>query len=100
MKLNIAWGPEAPGLLAWNEAVEWAGSLGEGWRLPTIGELRIAYEQKVDGFASGYYWSSSEFNFFYLAWLQSFVNGLQYNYSKDTFIRVRACRDVDVEEKE
>ena len=92
MKLNIEWGPEALGTLTWEKAVEWAGSLGEGWRLPTIGELRIAYEQKVGGFASGNYWSSSE-NYSGGAWNQAFSNGYQYNGGKSSTRRVRACRD-------
>ena len=92
MKLNIEWGPEAPGTLPWQDACEWAASLGNGWRLPTIGELRIAHEQKVGGFASDYYWSSSEYNS-YNAWYQSFLNGYQYYTSKNSYKRVRACRD-------
>jgi len=32
-----------------------------GWRLPTVQELYTAYVQKVPGFRSGLYWSSSTY---------------------------------------
>jgi hypothetical protein len=99
MKLNIEWGPEAPRPMSWQEATEWSESLGDGWRLPTIGELRIAYEQNVEGFASSSYWSSSEYNSS-TAWLQYFLTGLQYYDYKYYNLRVRACRDVVAEARE
>ena len=43
----------------WDQAMEYAKSLGEGWRLPTIGELKEAYESNVQGFLSRNYWSLS-----------------------------------------
>ena len=45
----------------------------------------------VGGFASAYYWSSTEFNLGY-AWVQFFDLGLQGNGSKDITYRVRAVR--------
>jgi hypothetical protein len=93
MKLNIEWGPEAPRPMSWQEAIDWCKSMGDGWRLPTIGELRIAWEQNVEGFASSSYWSSSEGNS-NNAWSQYFGSGYQYDGNKDDDVRVRACRDV------
>jgi hypothetical protein len=43
------------------------------------------------GFASDYYWSSTEYDFSY-AWLQSFTNGSQNNFYKYFTGRVRAVR--------
>lgn len=51
--------PEKP--MTWFEAVEYAESLGDGWRLPTRGELIDAYDSSVRGFMSGVYWSSSTY---------------------------------------
>jgi len=93
MKLNIEWGPEAPLPMTWEKAGDWCKSLGDGWRLPTIGELRRAYEQNVAGFASSSYWSSSEGSS-NTAWNQSFGDGYQYYDTKYHDLRVRACRDV------
>ena len=45
----------------------------------------------VGGFASAYYWSSTENNS-YRAWGQYFGNGYQGFYNKDSTIRVRAVR--------
>jgi hypothetical protein len=94
MKLNIEWGPEASQKMAWNEAVDWCNLLGDGWRLPTIGELRRAYEQDVAGFAPDSYWSSSEEYDYSGKWHHYFYFGTQYDYSKHLPKRVRACRDV------
>jgi hypothetical protein len=93
MKVHIEWGPEAPSTLPWQEAIDWCKTMGDGWRLPTIGELRIAYEQNVGGFASSLYWSSSEYNSL-VAWYQTFSNGVQDYAFKYYNLRVRACRDV------
>jgi len=64
------------------------------WYLPSKYELNLLYLQKtaVGGFASTYYWSSTEGNGSY-AWAQAFangnINGLEKIY---TSIRVRAIR--------
>ena len=73
------------------------------WYLPSKNELDSMYnkigqgntdldvETNVGGFANDNYWSSSEKddNF---AWIQDFLNGSQYNYSKYFTNRVRAVR--------
>ena len=56
------------------------------WRLPTQEELNQLYlnKDKIGGFASSYYWSSTESNDNGV-WKQYFYNGLQvinYSYSK------------------
>lgn len=48
-------------LMTWDEATEYAKSLGEGWRLPTRGELCDAYDNGVKGFKLDGYWSSSTY---------------------------------------
>jgi len=72
------------------------------WYLPSKEELNLMYQNKAtidatansksgSGFASAYYWSSTEY-YGTTAWEQSFVDGSQINYSKDTTGRVRAVR--------
>jgi len=73
-----------------------AGVTYGDWYLPSRHELNLLYLQKtvVGGFASnayGYYWSSSENDNGY-AWLQYFVNGLQYSTNKSGAYYVRAVR--------
>jgi len=45
----------------------------------------------VGGFASGYYWSSSQYNATY-AWSQYFGNGSQFNGYKANTLQVRPVR--------
>ena len=47
-------------LLTWREAVKYVELLGEGWRLPTLAELKQIHESDND-FAEKQYWSSNEF---------------------------------------
>ena len=65
----------------------------DDWFLPSKDELNELYKQKdsVGGFASDFYWSSSETSVV-SAWLQSFDDGAQYNGSVDYDRRVRAVR--------
>ena len=91
-----------PNEMTYNDAVNACASLGPGWRLPTVDELNILYQNKneIFGFANSYYWSSP-FNNTNYAWLQYFNNGkqdfssgLQSNYDKDTKCNVRAVRSI------
>ena len=78
------------------------------WFLPSIYELNEMYLNigqgnalglgNIGGFASSYYWSSSEVSYSQwpssnYAWMQHFNSGVQYwNYLKDYFYSVRAVR--------
>ena len=46
----------------WDRAKKACADLGGGWRLPTIDELNVLYENKdkIGGFFNVYYWSSTE----------------------------------------
>jgi hypothetical protein len=68
------------------------GGYGD-WYLPSKYELNLLYLQKtaVGGFASAYYWGSTEGNNNY-AWDQDFDDGHQYNDSKSYTGCVRAIR--------
>jgi len=63
------------------------------WYLPSKDELDKLYLNKVavGGFASAYYWSSSENNNS-IAWYQYFGNGYQYGSNKSNPFYVRAVR--------
>jgi hypothetical protein len=83
--------PNAPAALA-------ARFLGAQWFLPSAKELNQMYINKttlegVSGFTpfSDYYWSSTEIDNS-LAWLQNFLNGIQYNANKNSTTSVRAVR--------
>lgn len=49
------------GYMDWVEAQEACADLGDGWRLPTKGELNVLYKNKdkIGGFDEAFYWSSA-----------------------------------------
>ena len=61
--------------------------------MPTKDELNMIYKnrEEVGGFASFYYWSSTEVGSAN-AWEQDFDDGVQYYVSKDDYFYVRAVR--------
>jgi hypothetical protein len=73
-----------------------AAAYGDGWYLPSRDELRLIYNQKRDGvvggFASNYYWSSSQSSNQY-AWAQHFGRGSSVYRLKYETLMVRAVRD-------
>lgn len=81
------------GLMKWDEAVKACADLGDGWRLPTKDELNLLYEnkEKIGGFASNVYWSSSEYTNLF-AWEQGFLSGFQASDDKGYTRYVRAVR--------
>ena len=81
-----------PNQMNWVDAKKACNNLGDGWRLPTIEELDILYQNKdkISGFTNGNYWSSTEIVDF--GYSRNFNNGGQdasYSFSK---YYVRAVR--------
>jgi hypothetical protein len=81
----------------WDEAMQYCGEYDAGgfhdWRLPTIDELNLLYENKnlVGSFVRFSYWSSTEYAE-HFAWFQNFHNGNRDNDFKDNTCYVRAIR--------
>jgi hypothetical protein len=65
----------------------------DDWFLGSLGEMKLMYDnlQGVGGFASGGYWSSSEYDAG-SAWYQSFYNGSQNGTTKTNTLYVRPVR--------
>ncbi len=65
------------------------------WFLPSLGEMMLMYtnlrQAGVGGFASSFYWSSTE-DGATNAWFQYFFNGVQNSYNKVNTSPVRAAR--------
>ncbi len=78
---------------SWDAAKAKCASLGDGWRLPTKGELDKLYRAKcaVCGFSDYFYWSSTEYNADN-AWIQYFYQGIQGYYDKSFQRCARAVR--------
>jgi len=77
--------------LKWDDAVAYAKSLGNDWRLPTIEECFIMYNNKL--ITEEAYWSSSE-NDNYYAWSFGFSYGYALSYNKFNTYFVRAVRSL------
>lgn len=90
---KLEWGKTCDKELSWEDAKKWCEEQGEGWRLPTRIELLEAYEQKIDGFTTSFYWSSTEYNSS-LAWLQGFYDGIQSDVYKSNGLFVRCIRSI------
>ena len=71
--------------------------VGDGWRLPTRGELNVLYENKdvIGGFADDLYWSSTGDDGGDL-WVRNFGDGEEYDgaMSRGNNCYVRAVRTV------
>ena len=85
-----------PKEMKWEDAKKACEKLGSGWRLPTKEELNTLYlnKDKIGGFATFYYWSSTEtvnFNSPF-AWYQYFGSGNQDGANKNDAYYVRAIR--------
>jgi hypothetical protein len=84
-------------LMTWDEAMEYATSLGTNWRLPNIEELfSIAHHNKLNlasdlpGIIADAYWSSTTYaNGTNYAWNVYFGNGGVYNNYKTNTYYVR-----------
>ena len=51
------------------------------WRLPTLDELRVLYQNKtkIGGFTTNYYWSTTNYYYDYTQYLVNFNNGYETN---------------------
>jgi hypothetical protein len=83
---TIVWGKSSDKEMTWQEAKDWCKE--QGGRLPTRIELQLAYEYKVEGFKSSYYWSATESDAT-LAWLVNFDGGSTNSYYKYDTLYVR-----------
>ena len=87
-----------PNQMKRKDAKKACASLGPGWRLPTKDELDILDQNKdkVGGFGSDGYWTSSGEFGAVSAWHQNFVYGLLLEFfeGKRPTFSVRAVRDV------
>ena len=92
-QFNFEIHPDELGKMTWDEAVEKVKELGDGWRLPTITELKLIWDSEhKDLFKKEWYWSSSEYNCSY-AWGFYFGSDGASLYDKNFDFYVRAVRD-------
>ena len=94
-KVNIA-KIEFPEKLTWTEAKKNCATLGDGWRLPTIEELReiFFHKNEIDGFNGQCYWSSTEHEDIYLAWCYNFYTKNKADMGKYHKYSVRAVKTL------
>jgi hypothetical protein len=81
------------GLLHWDDANTACARVGSGWRLPTVDELNVLFQNKdaIGGFVNSFYWGSSEIEPG-LPCIQGFINGKQSKDRKAYEFHVRPVR--------
>ncbi len=74
-------------------ARSYTGGGNTDWYLPSKDELNKLYinQAEIGGFASGFYWSSSEADFMFV-WFEDFAGGTQTPFDKEFASYVRALR--------
>lgn len=99
---NLEWRMEKAEPMSWNKAVNYAKSLGDGWRLPVVKELftlldyaeyNPAVRKDVPFRDSSYYWSSDpcansrdRADYSDIAWYVYFYNGhVNLNYKSNDY---------------
>jgi len=93
------WPEDLQERLTWHEAVEAAQSLGPGWRLPAIQELRetlYKYGAQIPGlnlWDRGEYWSCTLIDDNYSAWYFRFMSRDSLGTSRNDTRLVRPVRD-------
>ena len=88
-----------PSAMEWTDAKEACEALGDGWRLPTKGELNILYQNKdkIGGFSNKNFWSSTVYSDNNLGW-QSFGDGRASRTKKEAkYVNVRAVKTNSAE---
>jgi hypothetical protein len=100
-RTNLIWEKTQNGnKMTWDEAMEYATSLGINWRLPSIGELLAIIDYSEHGPASNLpeiiadnFWSSTTNAYVnYYAWYVNFYSGDVSNVDKDYANYVRCVR--------
>jgi len=90
---QLQFGETAEKKMDWQEANDYCKSLGKGWRLPERWELVKAYDGKVEGFKSDYYWSSTTDVYYAdLGVIVYFFNGFVGSFNKSNYYYVRPVR--------
>jgi hypothetical protein len=78
--------------MTWDKAIKAVKKLGDGWRLPTIQECFIIYEDKL--ITDKHCWSSTE-DVSDDAWVFNFYIGYAFNKAKHNTWYVRAVRTLE-----
>lgn len=96
---NLEWEKKpSEELMTWDEAMEYARTLGKDWRLPTKEELKEALDNKVEGFNLDFYWSSNIYvQDTSYAWILNFYTEDMFYEEKTNNSYVRCVRNIPKE---
>jgi hypothetical protein len=79
----------------WKDAIAWAKK--QGGEIPTRKEQALLFANASGVFEGAWYWSSEEYSGTAdYAWIQYFLNGLQFSFHKSDDYRCRAVRRVPI----
>lgn len=93
---NLEWQADVAKRMTWDKAKEYAASLGDGWRLPTVQELVSLWDYDKDCCPQfpeykDWLWSSSPYGS-YSAWIVGFGSGRVDGYGRSTESGARCVR--------
>jgi hypothetical protein len=98
---GLEWSETSPNKMTWQEAQDYAKSLGDGWRLPTIKEWQAVldyskYKPATDlpNTQSAFYWSSTTYAVNSdLAWVVDMYYGyVNFDYKGNAYYLARCVR--------
>lgn len=86
------------GIFDWQEAEDECQNLGQGWRLPTLTEMQLIYEQLFEkdlgGFQEKEYWCSNEENGNEALYFAFHSSGGHSSFSKIEKLKIRPVKEV------
>ena len=89
--MKLEWKDSEPSSMTWYKADE----LSEEWKLPTLKQIRDAFNNKTKGFEDKCYWVKDEKeDDLEKAWYFDFENNESSNINKNFYFLVRFCREV------
>lgn len=90
-------GEQAPKRMTWQQGLDWAKSIGNGWRLPMPPEQALCYANVPELFEKEWYWSAKPYEGDAgYAYAQAFGYGYQHDCRKDGECKVRLVRTISI----
>jgi hypothetical protein len=98
VQMNLKWKDTEPKTMNWYQAKELES---DGWVLPSLFQLKNAFDNKTEGFKSFSYWSCTESSGGVMAYHFNFLYGFNYTSMKtNSAFLVRLCKVEKYENKE
>jgi hypothetical protein len=92
VKMNLKWKDTEPRTMNWHQAKELEN---DGWVLPSLFQLKNAFDNKIEGFKPISYWSCTESSGGVMAYHFNFLYGFNYiSMKNNSSFLVRLCKEI------